>query len=96
MSHEYQVEFPDPFVRRRIADCFDQMVFHEVLDFSTNQIMLRTGAPYNETYVESEHKTLRLEGRQTTRELLFSTPFEDGIWHNFAVTINWESESVSH
>ncbi|KAI5121648.1 hypothetical protein M0805_001175 [Coniferiporia weirii] len=72
-----------------------QLVFHETLDFSIDQIMLKTGAPFNETFVESEHKTLRLEGSQTANpETFFSTPFDDDVWHNFAVTIGWTSNEL--
>ncbi|KAL5526377.1 hypothetical protein ACEPAF_8100 [Sanghuangporus sanghuang] len=72
-----------------------QLVFHETSDFSTSQFMLKTGAPFGQTFVESEHKTLRLEGRQTTSATLFSTPFDDDVWHNFAVTVAWNSTSIT-
>ncbi|KAL5486206.1 hypothetical protein ACEPAI_7251 [Sanghuangporus weigelae] len=72
-----------------------QLVFHETSDFSTSQFMLKTGAPFGQTFVESEHKMLRLEGRQTTTATLFSTPFDDDVWHNFAVTVAWNSTSIT-
>ena len=70
-----------------------QLVFHESADFSIDQFMLKTGAPFNQSYIESEHKTLRLQGSQTSNpETFFVTPFDDDVWHNFAVTVGWDSK----
>lgn len=73
-----------------------QLVFHESEDFSIDQFMLKTGAPFNETFIEAEHKTLRLEGSQTSNPTtFFVTPFDDDVWHNFAVTIGWDSSDFT-
>ncbi|EJD07657.1 uncharacterized protein FOMMEDRAFT_150198 [Fomitiporia mediterranea MF3/22] len=73
-----------------------RIVFHETNDFSIDQFMLKTGTLFGETFNESEAKTLRLQGSQTVNpETFFTTPFDDDVWHNFAVTVGWTSNDFT-
>ena len=59
------------------------------MNFLIDRFTLKTRAPFNQSYVESEHKTLRLQGSQTSSpETSFVTPFDDDVWYNFA---GWDS-----
>ncbi|KAK4677812.1 hypothetical protein QC764_302140 [Podospora pseudoanserina] len=69
-----------------------QLVFLESNDFSTNQFVLKTGSILGgDTAVDPD--TLQLFGNvnQTPSKLLFSVPFLDGVFHNFAVTLDFDA-----
>lgn len=73
-----------------------QLVFLESNDFSTNQFVLKTGTILGgDTAVDPD--TLQLFGNvnQTPSKLLFSVPFLDGVFHNFAVTLDFDTLWVS-
>lgn len=65
-----------------------QLVFLESNDFSTNQLVLKTG-----TLIGggggANPDTLQLFGNVNSPQLLFSTPFAPGVFHNFAVTLDF-------
>ncbi|KAK1765884.1 hypothetical protein QBC33DRAFT_542795 [Phialemonium atrogriseum] len=65
-----------------------QLVFLESNDFSTNQLVLKTG-----TLIGggggANPDTLQLFGNVNSPQLLFSTPFTPGVFHNFAVTLDF-------
>ncbi|KAK4655398.1 hypothetical protein QC762_302140 [Podospora pseudocomata] len=69
-----------------------QLVFLESNDFSTNQFVLKTGSILGgDTAVDPD--TLQFFGdvNQTPSKLLFSVPFLDGVFHNFAVTLDFDA-----
>ncbi|KAK0741987.1 hypothetical protein B0T21DRAFT_360501 [Apiosordaria backusii] len=69
-----------------------QLVFLESNDFSTNQFVLKTGTILGgDAAVEPD--TLQLFGNviQNTPQLLFSVPFLADVFHNFAVTLDFDA-----
>ncbi|KAH8658177.1 hypothetical protein BX600DRAFT_524509 [Xylariales sp. PMI_506] len=68
-----------------------QLVFLESSDFSTNQIVLKTGTILGQTTENPD--TLQLFGNVNSNpvQTLFSTPFTPGVFHNFAVTLNFNA-----
>ncbi|TPX07974.1 uncharacterized protein E0L32_010305 [Thyridium curvatum] len=68
-----------------------QLVFLESNDFSTNQIVLKTGTILGQATANPD--TLQLFGnvKQNPPQLLFSTPFRPGAFHNFAVTLDFNA-----
>jgi len=76
-----------------------QPAWHETADFSTSEITFLTGTPFNHSFDPTVHdpKTLRLAGRQSNspETTFFQTPFVDDIWHNFAVTLGWTSNTLT-
>ncbi|KIJ54763.1 glycoside hydrolase family 131 protein [Sphaerobolus stellatus SS14] len=73
--------------------------WHETADFSTSEITFLTGKPFNQSFDPTVHdpKTLRLAGRQSNspETTFFQTPFIFDVWHNFAVTLGWESNLLT-
>lgn len=73
-----------------------QPVWHETADFSTSEITFLTGTPFNHSFDPTVRnpKTLRLAGRQSNspETTFFQTPFTDNVWHNWAVTLGWDSK----
>lgn len=63
-----------------------QLVFLESNDFSTNQLVLKTGTILGGGAGDPD--TLQLFGNVNAKppKVLFSTPFAEGVFHNFAVT----------
>jgi len=74
-------------------------VWHETADFGTSEITFLTGKPFNQSFDPTAHdpKTLRLAGRQSNspETTFFQTPFTFNIWHNFAVTLGWDSNFLT-
>ncbi|KAJ9137509.1 Glycoside hydrolase family 131 protein [Pleurostoma richardsiae] len=68
-----------------------QLVFLESNDFSTNQLVLKTGTILGQATTEPD--TLLLFGNvdQDPPQILFSTPFADDVFHNFAVTLDFDN-----
>ncbi|KAJ0386162.1 hypothetical protein COL922a_004925 [Colletotrichum nupharicola] len=67
-----------------------QMAFLESNDFSTNQMVLKTGTILGGSNANPD--TLQLFGNVNTKPsppVLFSTPFTEGVTHNFAVTLDF-------
>ncbi|KAI0797405.1 hypothetical protein BC629DRAFT_1581687 [Irpex lacteus] len=74
-------------------------VWHETADFSTSEITFLTGKPFNQSFDPTVHnpRTLRLAGRQSNspETTFFQTPFVENVWHNFALTLGWESNELT-
>jgi hypothetical protein len=69
-----------------------QLVFLESADFSTNQLVLKTGTIIGGGgAVAASPDTLQLFGNVNDNppKVLFSTPFAEGVFHNFAVTLDF-------
>ncbi|PPQ71152.1 hypothetical protein CVT25_004770 [Psilocybe cyanescens] len=73
--------------------------WHETADFSTSEITFLTGKPFNQSFDPTVHdpKTFRLAGRQSNspETTFFQTSFEFDVWHNFAVTLGWTSNTLT-
>ena len=68
-----------------------QLVFLESNDFSTNQLVLKTGTILGGATANPD--TLQLFGNVNANppQVLFSTPFKAGVFHNFAVTLDFNA-----
>lgn len=64
-----------------------QMVFLESADFSTNQVVLKTGTILDQ--VTADPDQLMLFSNVKNASLLFSTPFTPDVFHNFGVTLDF-------
>ena len=64
-------------------------MFLESNDFSTNQLVLKTGTLLDGATANPD--TLQLFGNVNDPQLLFSTPFKAGVFHNFAVTLDFDA-----
>ncbi|CAK7233561.1 hypothetical protein SEUCBS140593_008643 [Sporothrix eucalyptigena] len=66
-----------------------QLVFLESNDFSTNQLVLKTGTVLGQT--GGTPSDLQLFGNVNANppQVLFSTPFTPGVFNNFAVTLDF-------
>jgi hypothetical protein len=67
-----------------------QLVFLESADYSTNQIVLKTGTIL-------DHKTrdpdsLMVFGNVKTPNLLWTTPFKANVWHNFGLVLDFATK----
>ncbi|EPE10934.1 hypothetical protein F503_06029 [Ophiostoma piceae UAMH 11346] len=69
-----------------------QLVFLESADFSTNQLVLKTGTIIGSTD-GVDPNTLQLFGNVNANppQVLFSTPFTPGVFNNFAVTLDFNN-----
>ncbi|KAI1755968.1 glycoside hydrolase family 131 protein [Xylaria castorea] len=68
-----------------------QLVFLESSDFSTNQFVLKTGAVLGAKTADPD--TLQLFGNVNANpaQTLFSAPFAEDVFHNFAVTLDFDT-----
>ncbi|KAI1349969.1 hypothetical protein F5Y01DRAFT_326814 [Xylaria sp. FL0043] len=68
-----------------------QLVFLESNDFSTNQFVLKTGTILGADTADPD--TLQLFGNVNANpvQTLFSTPFTEDVFHNFAVTLDFDA-----
>ncbi|KAJ8108774.1 hypothetical protein ONZ43_g6323 [Nemania bipapillata] len=68
-----------------------QLVFLESNDFSTNQVVLKTGTILGANTADPD--TLQLFGNVNANpvQTLFSTPFTEDVFHNFAVTLDFNA-----
>ncbi|KAI0251105.1 hypothetical protein BJV78DRAFT_1275556 [Lactifluus subvellereus] len=66
-----------------------QVVFIETPD-GTHIFDLQTGTPFNTT-VSSPDAARVLRIRAHDSSVLFQTPFQDNVWHNFAVVVDWDN-----
>jgi len=66
-----------------------QLVFLESQDFSTNQFVLKTGTLLDQD--TADPNTLQLFGNLNQGQLLFSTPFLPGVFHNFALLLDFDA-----
>jgi hypothetical protein len=68
-----------------------QLAFLESADFSTNQVVLKTGTIIGGN--GSDPNTLQLFGNVNEAQpgLIFSHPFDDGVFHNFAIKLDFNA-----
>jgi hypothetical protein len=68
-----------------------QLAFLESNDFSTNQFVLKTGTILGASTANPD--TLQLVGNVNSNpvQTLFSTPFTPGVFHNFALTLDFNA-----
>jgi glycosyl hydrolase family 131 len=66
-----------------------QLAFLESNDFSTNQFVLKTGTILGGATANPD--TLQLFGNVNDGNLLFSVPFRAGVFHNFAVLLDFNA-----
>lgn len=64
-----------------------QLAFLESADFSTNQFVLKTGSILGQNTADPD--TLQLFGNLNDGQLLFNTTFENGVFHNFALQLDF-------
>jgi hypothetical protein len=67
-----------------------QLFFLESNDFTTNQVVLKTGTILGTNTIDPD--TLQLFGNvnEAAPGPLFSTPFTEDVFHNFALTLNFD------
>ena len=66
-----------------------QMVFLESADFSTNQFVLKAGTILGVNTPDPD--TLQLFSNVKNASVLFSTKFDEGVVHNFALKLDFEA-----
>jgi hypothetical protein len=66
-----------------------QLAFLESQDFSTNQFVLKTGTILGQNTADPD--TLQLFGNLNDGQLLFSTAFTPGTFHNFALQLDFNA-----
>ncbi|CAI4213156.1 unnamed protein product [Parascedosporium putredinis] len=71
-----------------------QLVFLESNDFSTNQVVLKTGTILGGNTADPD--TLQLFGNVNQGNLLFSTAFTAGVFHNFGVLLDFNALLLLH
>ncbi|KAH8882963.1 hypothetical protein GQ53DRAFT_798555 [Thozetella sp. PMI_491] len=71
-----------------------QLAFLESADFSTNQLVLKTGTILGQN--TPDPSLLQLFGNVNSNppQVLFSTPFTPGVFNNFAVTMDFNKNTV--
>lgn len=70
-----------------------QLVFVESNDFSTNQFVLKTGTMLDTaTQGGVDPDSLILFGNVKQSQQLFSTPFTEGVFHNFGLTLDFNAK----
>lgn len=73
------------------------MTFLETADYASHIWTLNTGTAYGTDAAGRDAKALRLESGTTggvPAQLLFQTEFRAGVWHNFAVQVDFEEKYV--
>ncbi|KAJ4385560.1 hypothetical protein N0V93_009989 [Gnomoniopsis smithogilvyi] len=69
-----------------------QMVFLESNDFSTNQVVLKTGTILDQP--ASDPDSLTLFSNVKNASVLFTTPFTADVFHNFGVTLDFTKNTT--
>ncbi|EFQ34601.1 uncharacterized protein GLRG_09745 [Colletotrichum graminicola M1.001] len=71
-----------------------QLVFLESADFSTNQVVLKTGSILGQNTADPD--TLQLFGNVNSNPVpeLFQTKFTPGVFHNFAVKLDFTANTT--
>lgn len=69
-----------------------QLVFLESADFSTNQFVVKTGSILGQNTPDPD--TLQVFGNVATQpvQTLFATPFTPDVFHNFALTLDFDKK----
>ncbi|KAG8161074.1 hypothetical protein KVR01_009338 [Diaporthe batatas] len=72
-----------------------QLAFVESADFSTNQFVLKTGTMLDtSTQGGVDPDSLILFGNVKQSQQLFSTPFTEGVFHNFGLTLDFNANTT--
>jgi hypothetical protein len=66
-----------------------QLAFLETADFSATQFALKTGTILGVQTADPD--TLQIFGNSNDNFLLFSAPFTPGVFHNFALTLDFDA-----
>ncbi|KAK0620718.1 hypothetical protein B0T14DRAFT_457865 [Immersiella caudata] len=66
-----------------------QLAFLETADFSATQFTLKTGTILGVQTADPD--TLQIFGNSNDNLLLFSAPFTPGVFHNFALTLDFDT-----
>ncbi|KAJ4393523.1 hypothetical protein N0V93_002735 [Gnomoniopsis smithogilvyi] len=69
-----------------------QLFFLESNDFSTNQVVLKTGTILGQATADPD--TLMFFGNVNDGNLLFSTAFTEDVFHNFGVTLDFDQNTA--
>ncbi|KAK1828951.1 hypothetical protein QBC39DRAFT_142292 [Podospora conica] len=69
-----------------------QLVFLETADFSANQFVLKTGSILGQNTADPD--TLQLFGNTNDGQLIFNTTFQNGVFHNFALQLDFAQNTV--
>ncbi|OLN97937.1 hypothetical protein CCHL11_02648 [Colletotrichum chlorophyti] len=71
-----------------------QLVFLESADFSTNQVVLKTGTILGQNTADPD--TLQLFGNVNSSPVpeLFKTKFTEGVFHNFAIKLDFTKNTT--
>jgi hypothetical protein len=67
-----------------------QLVFLESADYSTNQVVLKTGKIID--FPTRNPDSLMVFGNVKSPNLLWTTPFTPNVWHNFGLILNFASK----
>lgn len=70
-----------------------QVFWVETADYSTNQVDLKIGTLFDGTN-NGAPRTLSLQGNQnqSPSKVLYKTAFQDNVWYNFAVQLNFNTK----
>ncbi|KAK7449186.1 hypothetical protein VKT23_013332 [Stygiomarasmius scandens] len=76
-----------------------QIMWHERTDLAADQLALKTGVPFaaaKEDITITNPQTLRVVGTNfdTPEKNEFVVDFDDDVWHNFAITVGWETNQT--
>ena len=66
-----------------------QLVFLESADFSTNQVVLKTGTISGQPAGQSSDLLVVQSNVNEDRGNLFMSNFTDGTWHNFGLVLDF-------
>jgi len=67
-----------------------QLVFLETADYSTNQFALKTGKIIGANAADGERLIVQSNVRNPTT--LHETAFTRDVWHNYALTLNFDEK----
>ncbi|KAI1000341.1 hypothetical protein K3495_g7856 [Podosphaera aphanis] len=70
-----------------------QLAFMEDNDFTTNQWVLKTGTILG--HEKQDPNDLVLMGNVKDDKILFTTPFTPGVFHNFALKLNFDDNKIA-
>lgn len=73
-----------------------QLVWLESQDYSADQFSLNTGTIFGTPFNKREAKDLFLRGTSAAspQQTLWRTPFTDGVWHNFGLELNFNTNHL--
>ncbi len=71
-----------------------QLFFLESSDYSTNQVVLKYGTILGGNPSGANPDTLFLQGNVNAKpvQTIYSTRFTAGVWHNFALALNFNAK----